>query len=64
MYGLIFTFNLILILGNYLIMAFVNSRTLTMKLMIGYSAVLVLMAQIYHFKIKEMMHGFDIDLVF
>ena len=63
-YGLIFTFNLIFILGNYLIMAFASSRTLTMKLMIGFSVVMVLMAQIYHFKIKEMMHGFDIDLVF
>ena len=44
---------------------FSSQRTLVMRLMIAYSAVSLLIAQIYHFKIKEAQSGgWDIDLVF
>ena len=43
-YGLVYTFNFILILGNYFIMRFIDSRVLAMKLMVSYSATLLLVS--------------------
>ena len=43
-YGLLYSFNLGLILGNYLIMRVCTSRLLAMRLMIGFSAACLLMA--------------------